>query len=513
MGSESFAHDAEWDVIISALLSLHTASARATRPVSSSPTPLLTVLNCGDATRITSGLGLAVVARPRPSARTTHVLAQRAANPYARRRRFRQTGAMPGTRSFYVGPTRPAVQIDTWGDLVAAADTGVLQETQWVECKTDVPTGRNANVELARDLASLSVEGGLLVVGAIDKIEDSTGLVGVSDVDGLRDRIAQVAANSIKPPLNIVMDVVDDAGQPSKRSCILVTVHSSASAPHMVDERYWGRSATGKRSLSDIEVRRLLSERAERSNGFQQHLLSMSDTFDPIPRSERRQGHIYFCARPTKAPAIKVTDVLASTSPKKWLRAALPGGANYARELADMVEDEIPHPDGIMVASSWHRSAETRELYNVQVLLGDDGELRATSCAGTRAKQGEDRQIIYANYHLEFAHQLVLVAASVLNKQVGYRGEWEIGVHATGLAGCMSNFSASEYRHYDSPPYQTESYTSVTNASTDEMMDGTPAVVQRLYGGFVRGLGLPIKLFPYKEFWQLGHELMPRDDF
>jgi hypothetical protein len=420
---------------------------------------------------------------------------------------------MPGTRSFYVGPTRPAVQIDTWGDLVAAADAGVLQETQWVECKTAVPTGRKANLELARDLASLSVEGGLLVVGAIDKIEDSTGLVGVPDVDGLRDRIAQVASNSIKPPLNIAIDVVGDAGQPSRRSCVLVTVHSSTSAPHMVDERYWGRSATGKRPLDDVEVRRLLSERTERSHGFQQHLLSMSDTFDPIPRSERRQGHIYFCARPMMTPAIKATDTLVSTTPKNWLTAALPGGANYARELGGMVENEIPHPDGIMVASSWQRTAETRELYNVQVLLGDDGELRATSCEGTRAKQGDGRQIIYANYHLEFAHQLILVAASVSNKQVGYRGEWEIGVHATGLAGCLSNFSVSEYRHYDIPPYQTDSYTSVTSASTDEMLDGTPAVVQRLYGGFVRGLGLPIKLFPYKEFWQLGHELTPRDDF
>jgi hypothetical protein len=420
---------------------------------------------------------------------------------------------MPGTRSFYVGPTRPAVQIDTWDDLVAAADVGVLQETQWVECKTAVPTGRKANLELARDLASLSVEGGLLVVGAIDKIEDSTGLVGVSDVDGLRDRIAQVAANAIKPPLNIVIDVVDDAGQPSKRSCVLITVHSSASAPHMVDEKYWGRSATGKRPLSDIEVRGLLSERARRSDGFKQYLIGMSDTFDPIPRSKRQQGHIYFCAKPTMTPATKVTDALASTPPKTWLRAALPDAANYARELAEIVEDEIPHPDGVMVASSRHRPAETRESHNVQILPGDDGELRATSCEGTRTKQGVDGKIIYANYHLEFVHQLVLVAASVSHKHVGYRGEWEIGVHATGLAGRMSNFSVSRYQYDDIPPYQTDSYTNVISSSTDEMLDGTPAVVQRLYGDFVRGLGLPIKLFPYEEFWQLGYELTPRDDF
>ncbi len=419
---------------------------------------------------------------------------------------------MPGRRSFYVGPSRPQVQIETWRELVAAADAGVLQETQWVECKETVPGGKGANVELGRDLASLSVEGGLLVVGARDKCQDASGLVGLRDVEAVRDRIAQVASNSIKPPLSVVVDVVTDENN-ERPPCMLVTVHSSASAPHMVDQRYWGRSATGKRPLGDIEVRRLLSERGKRTVEFEQYLLDMSVTFDPIPLPERQQGHIYFCARPTMSPAIKVTDTLASTRATEWLRDALPSGANYARELAEMVEKEIPHPDGLLVASSWHHSHGSVEQHNVQVLLGDDGELRSTSCEGTQERGNKNSQIIYANYHLEYVHQLIVVAASVLNAQVGYRGEWEIGVHATGLAGLLSNFSSSERRHYDTPPYQSNTYTSVTAASTDEMLENTPAVVERLYGRFVRGLGLPLKIFPYEAFLDLGHKLVPRDDF
>ena len=102
------------------------------------------------------------------------------------------------------------MQIDTWQQLCAAVDAGVLGESQWVEHKKDIPRGKNTSGELAKDLASLSVEGGLLVIGAIDKISDSAGLVGVEDPEGLRGRISQVAENRVKPPLNVVVDVVRD---------------------------------------------------------------------------------------------------------------------------------------------------------------------------------------------------------------------------------------------------------------------------------------------------------------
>jgi len=55
------------------------------------------------------------------------------------------------------------------------------------------------------------------------------------------------------------------------------------------------------------------------------------------------------------------------------------------------------------------------------------------------------------------------------------------------------------FRSSDSP-FQTSAYTSVTESSTEEMLEKTPAVVERLYSRFTRGLGLDTVFFPYDTF-------------
>ncbi len=153
--------------------------------------------------------------------------------------------------SFYAGPERPLLRIDAWEDLVAAVQAGALTETQWVELKAAPPAAASkANLELARDLASLSVDGGVLLIGVRDPGGTAQDLVGSDDpLDALKGRVDQVAGSTrIQPPLHLQLTAVrhpDDA----TRHVLLVAVPASPEAPHMVDERYWGRSATGKRPL------------------------------------------------------------------------------------------------------------------------------------------------------------------------------------------------------------------------------------------------------------------------
>lgn len=83
------------------------------------------------------------------------------------------------TESFYLGPTRRPVPLRSWEEVVSAAQAGVLDETQWVELKQDVPaSSKSANLELAKDLASLSVDGGLLVIGVADGDRKAGDVVG-----------------------------------------------------------------------------------------------------------------------------------------------------------------------------------------------------------------------------------------------------------------------------------------------------------------------------------------------
>ena len=50
-------------------------------------------------------------------------------------------------------------------DLVSAAAGGLLDESHWMELKREIPRTKGSNVELARDLASFAVDGGVLVIG------------------------------------------------------------------------------------------------------------------------------------------------------------------------------------------------------------------------------------------------------------------------------------------------------------------------------------------------------------
>jgi hypothetical protein len=183
-----------------------------------------------------------------------------------------------------------------------------------------------------------------------------------------------------------------------------------------------------------------------------------------------------------------------------WIRENLPGRAQYSRTLAEMLEFKVPHAAGLMVTSWQPGQAERTEECAMQLLLDDDGGLRVTSCDGTRVWGREEQLCISPHYHLELSHQVVVAAAATLRTHAGYHGMWDIGVHVTGLAGCPSTVAMQNVFGVPRVYYQEPTYTSVTEAGTDEMLDDTPAVVERLYRRFARGLGLDTAFFPYAEF-------------
>ncbi|MBF6072757.1 ATP-binding protein, partial [Nocardia farcinica] len=99
--------------------------------------------------------------------------------------------------SYYLGPRQQRFTPSGWTDIEMASNSGLFDETQWVERKKDIPpTSGPANLELARDLASLSVDGGVLIVGIQDSQKGVPGAVTGSVEKDLADRIAQVARRS-----------------------------------------------------------------------------------------------------------------------------------------------------------------------------------------------------------------------------------------------------------------------------------------------------------------------------
>lgn len=205
---------------------------------------------------------------------------------------------MPAARPpVRIGPSGPRLRLGNWSDLEEAAREGLLDEHTFVELKLALPpSGKNA--ETAKDLASFGVLGGVLIVGVKDEGGGKAGEVrGVDNASGVRDRLTAVADGLIQPPLPCEIFTVEQPGGAGS-GCVVCVVPPSALAPHRAEERYWGRSSTGKRVLSDPEIAALFADRRNAANTFRHDLRDLAANFDPIPAGERNGGHLYLAAAP-----------------------------------------------------------------------------------------------------------------------------------------------------------------------------------------------------------------------
>jgi hypothetical protein len=409
-------------------------------------------------------------------------------------------------QSFYVGPGYPPVRISQWADLVAAVQSGTLAETQWVELKAAIPASTSAaNLEVARDLASLSVDGGLLVVGVKDPGTKAEHIVGTTDgMEGLKSRLGQIAGSTrIQPPLHVsfVPPIVIPAD--STRAVLLVTVPASASAPHMVDEKYWGRGATGKRPLSDVEIDRLMTERRRRRDDFVEKLRSL-----PEP-SARQNGHRSVMAEPAVGLAgPSVTEVATGQHPRQLVTDALSFSPQW-RPSFESLRYVVDHPDGLALAS-WEFVAETPDEKDILYLLvTDGGAVRVASGRGTCPYGRDGDQIgIASNHIIEIVHQTLALAAHVGKSYLRYSGIWNVGVHLNGIAGRLP-LQAFYQGHWDfrPSPFQTPEYTRTSSASTEDLADRTSSIVEVLLADLARGLGLRNYLFPYTNPAEIGTKM------
>lgn len=401
--------------------------------------------------------------------------------------------------SFYTGPGKPRLRTNGWDDLIAAVEAGVLTETQWVELKYAIPpTSPQANTELAKDLASLSVDGGVLLVGIKDPGQDASDVIGTEDVERLKLRIDQTANSRIAPALHIQMATIANPADPD-RAVLVVTVPASTSAPHMVDEKYWGRSATGKRPLTDSEASRLWALRRGNREDFTRTLHALSDVLDPIPADRRKFGHLYLLLQPVAPSVVRLTDVLHGMTPGQLVETSTEPGYRPAWSPSmDSLSHHVAHPDGIAAASVdlAHEPAENHLLY---LLLGDDSSLRVVSGQGTREFiPDSDTLCISANYTMEIAHSTIALAGHLATDYTGYDGTWNLGIHINGLNRLYPAQAMGDRRHDRRwVPYQGQSYTRITTAATTELIHHTPTVVERLVADLARGLGLREHLFPY----------------
>lgn len=330
----------------------------------------------------------------------------------------------------YLGPDRPLTILSTWDNVRAAAQGGLLGENQWCELKKALgPSSKGTNTELARDLASLSVYGGSLIFGIVDKTHEVVGC----DVTGMRDRISQVASMNVDPPLAPI--IFDPIPGPEGKSVLIVSVPPSPLAPHMVSERYYGRSAEGKRVLSDPEVRTLILSRQSGEQEFRSKLLELAENdplSDIVENGPYRNGHAFFMAEPCSPTPHQSSENLDLVKILTNLRH----GRRVSKLMLRGCTVRGNDPDGLSFASGRDRVTSDYEHYEAHVSVRDDHTITATSGGASRwidSPHGIQHKALVEDVLTTAAQFLELVLET--SKSIGYLGEWRIGVHMNSLAG------------------------------------------------------------------------------
>ncbi|MBW3083943.1 hypothetical protein KEM60_00125 [Austwickia sp. TVS 96-490-7B] len=388
--------------------------------------------------------------------------------------------------SYYLGPGRPLTSLSTWQELKAAAAGGLLSETQWCEVK-EMPSqsSKASNVELAKDLASLSVDGGLLVYGVADKSFEVVGC----DLTNFETRISQVAATRVTPPLSPVLNPPIPCPDDDGKHVLIVSVPASPVAPHMVDGSYWGRSSDGKRKLADPEVRRLIQARENAEEKFGQILddLVRNDPLDDfVEDMPTGNGHVYFVAQPC-AP------VLAKPIEMDELRNVL---ANLRQspsyELLAGCTYNAHDPSGVGLRSHTDAVSASDERDLAQVGIADNFIVKAVYGGASTHRTCPSGPGFYVpiNSVVAFVAQCLNLVHHV-GTSTGYQGEWRVGVHLTHLRGASLN---SDDISFQPVPLRTDELRRVEviqpTSWTDPGADaGDQAVI--LLRGLLRGLNIP----------------------
>lgn len=372
--------------------------------------------------------------------------------------------------------------------LGAAAKDGHLRETHVLEVKRELPLGDSANKELAVDLCSLAIDGGLFIIG-VD--EDKGYALSPVPLDGLAERIEQVARTRIDEPLPVAFIEIESASNPAN-GYLLVRVEASPRAPHMVDHRYWGRGDKTKHRLSDGEVERLISLR-DRWVVNAEHALHEWMAREPLAADKRHNAHLFVVADPVRAKDRMLLDTFSGDYTivfRELLSGTSHHGGQFQPDIPSSLNNFSTTTDGWAWKSydlfGQREAGEVeREDGAVMVEICENGQLRLIC---TRAAAPYNNLFFLIDELCLGMTARMVSLADRISQKASYMGSWDFGVGLTGLKGAIS-YSRHSLNHWAGPAYTEDRYTATTRASLTEIEASSGPVVERLVGRMMRAVG------------------------
>lgn len=345
--------------------------------------------------------------------------------------------------------------------LIAAAEEGVLDERHDFDAKRQLPT---SNKELAKDIAAMTTDGGSLIYGIGEDAHGCPRVPSPIELKGAAERIDQVAQSSISPTPKLRF-VQLRLAEDDSRGYLLVLVPVSPEAPHQVtvgdDRRFYGRSDTGNRRLSEEEIARLYERRATR-HGDREKMVDECIARSPFGEPpEGELGFLQAFVRPAVAEddlweraahargeerilLKELRDAAASAARAQWGGTDLSGAVNWRRRDADTWSLTS-------ITSNGSEEVNPRHAVRGDLDMAGNAYLFFGGAAERIDRNGNS---LFTLFETALALTLTqfLGLAGALYTAAGFYGPVDLGMAVTGIAGSISAHSLGDL-HFSGSPY------------------------------------------------------------
>lgn len=272
-----------------------------------------------------------------------------------------------------------------------------------------------SNAELAKDVAAMTLNGGVLIYG-ID--EDQAGNVAakITKVHLAKvDNVHQIVNSRISPvPYIEVVPITEKDGD--EQGVIVVRVPESPLAPHCVNGSFPRRTGTVTDRLSEPDIERLYDIRKRRHSQLNPEvpLLEMDRLLDPLTMPNGAGGqaaldvgsiqvavHLAAEAPHPRDPWLEAPLMEANSRSAIWNADNLPGNRLFAESIGRSVEKHTINrtSQGIVLGRPPRKSLERKADAQVALLYPSTLTLRAT--VPLRWNDDEQTENPYACVHEE----------------------------------------------------------------------------------------------------------------
>jgi hypothetical protein len=374
-------------------------------------------------------------------------------------------------------------------EVETAVRAGEVEEGPSFDAKRGLPATPKKNDELAKDVAAMATDGGVILYGVEEDEDGRPTILTPIELDGAAERVALIVATSIAEVPYIETRALPRLEDPSK-GYLLVIVPQSDRAPHQVtvgkDLRFYGRHDKTNRVLGEADVARLYERRA-RSHRDREEILATVIASSPYYEPQKTPAFVYAFVEPV-APDQGL-----------WDRAERSVGdrRQLQRELSDALTRAVPFEYGPTLRSSGHqwmrRGADAwristspyepprdpSELADLEINV--DGRARAFNGRGS-ARLQDGTQVIFEELIAGTVAGLFALTAA-LYKRAGYHGHVDVGASITGLEDAYGGGSRGRFG-YEGHTYAAERFTNTTRVSVAELafvQDRTRGLLGRFF--------------------------------